>query len=146
MNLISKRFKPAVRAYKTLGFEAKLSLGFTILGIIIAVLAWQLPKQISPPQLPAPLGTASVAKHINIASLAISASSARVRIEEGLPNMPFRNTSITASSSDHTFYLPKGQPLLLRLTGSSIRVSVAAEIAKQIQTQDNGASNRITIN
>ncbi len=125
-----------------------------IFGVVTAVLAWLFPDPITNSnnnnktsfntndskglyQNKASF-SANDSKDIHqTATLNVSAIYADITIYESKNKIPFKSRTMSGIVSDQIIYLPKGQLLLINLTGTSSNIKISKSIAEQITINNN---------
>lgn len=82
--------------------------------------------------------------HTKPALLVISGTGADVTIKKSSGTIPYQGSVISATGSNQVIYLPKGQLLTIKVTGTGVDISVASELLEQINIQDSGVGTDIS--
>ncbi len=93
---------------------------------------------------PQPLGERSAVSPQQNAELQVSGTGVTLSIKEGDESIPLQSTAISSTGARQRVYLPKGQPLLLSLTGTGINVTIEKNVSPQVQVRDTGVGNTVS--
>jgi hypothetical protein len=129
----------------------KFEIATTVLalvGVVVAVLAWRWPvvesgqpngaaKEPSHP-LSSRLGHIAEAV-LPKAVLSVSGTGARVEIRESKNGVRFSGSEISSTDSSSVVYLPLGQPIVLKVSGTGAKIAIASALTPYIEV-NNSAS------
>lgn len=77
--------------------------------------------------------------------LIISAVGSDIVIRKGKTSFPYLGGEISAINTEQTIYLPKGQLLQVKLTGTGANLSIERSIAEQVNVINSGTGANIDI-
>lgn len=81
----------------------------------------------------------------NRAYLKVSAMNANIEIRESTSGNPYSGGTISSMNTDHIIYIPKGQLLSITLSGVNTDLEISDSIADQVETNDSGMNNNISV-
>jgi hypothetical protein len=79
------------------------------------------------------------------AHLIISGTGAEVAIKEGDPSLPYAGGVISSTGADQVVFIPKGQPLVVTLSGTGAELSIAGSISKQVTVNNSGTGANVAV-
>jgi hypothetical protein len=70
--------------------------------------------------------------------LIISGNASLVTIKKSLSSLPYSGGTISSDGNRQTIFLPKNQPLSIKLSGNGVRLEIEKSIAGQINVNNSG--------
>lgn len=112
-----------------------------VIGTLVALLAWLFPMQ------PERISTAQInsAKEVYApAELVISATGVYVQIKKGRSGRPYDGGNISGTGSQSIVYLPIGQSLHIKVSGTGVILGIERTIFEYVSIYDRGTGTQIS--
>lgn len=77
--------------------------------------------------------------------LVISATGSQITILEGDPNFAYSGAVISAVAAKQVVFLPRGQPLVVSLSGTGAQLNIARSISKQVTVNNSGVGAEVSV-
>ena len=87
----------------------------------------------------------SVINDDSAAHLIISATGSEITIKEGDPDFPYPGGVISSVAVEQVVFLPKGQLLVVSLSGTGAELAIARSISKQLTINNSGVGAEVSV-
>jgi len=87
----------------------------------------------------------SVINDDSTAHLIISATGSEITIKEGDPDFPYSGGVISSVAVKQVVFLPKGQLLVVSLSGTGAELAIARSISKQVTVNNSGVGAEVSV-
>ena len=130
--------------------SAVISLVLTTIGIIIAILSWQIPKSYPTSAISLnPRNNSMSSQQIEFdvpqAQVTLSGVNVNLEVKKSSKEFLIDDTQISAINAYRVLFLSERQLLKIVMTGTNINIVLDKAVAEQVAIEDNGVQNRVVI-